>query len=160
MEEHLSRLLPDLETETARAGSAEPGGNGNGAAEPAAPPGPGGIGEGGEEEGLQMEIGEDSLAQTEGFTGPGGFIRTPNPMDLGEEFPLKLHLSGSAEPLNVLCRVIWTNKYGKESRHLHRGMGVKFLNLAPGAQKRLDDFLNARQSQGLFIAGRGFSAEG
>jgi hypothetical protein len=101
-----------------------------------------------EEETARVEVWEESLAQPDDFDGPGIFIRTPNPLDLGEEFTLKLHLTDGGGPIEVRCRVIWTNRYGKESKHLHRGMGVRFLEIQPKVQRRLDEFLRLRKSRG------------
>ena len=85
--------------------------------------------------------------------GEGGvFIRTPNPLDLGEEFLLKLHLAQGEEPIEVTCKVIWTNKYGKESRHLRRGMGVKFLNLSPELQNRVEGYIQSHKNKQFSFA--------
>ncbi len=79
---------------------------------------------------------------------PGGvFIRTPNPMELGEQFLLKLHMSDGEGPIEMACKVIWTNKYGKESQHLRRGMGVKFLNPADDLQKRVEEFIRSQRKK-------------
>ena len=76
--------------------------------------------------------------------GDGGlFIRTPDPLELGERFLLCLHDGNGGEPIEVACKVIWTNQYGKESKHLLRGMGVKFLDLRMEDRKKLQDYLHA-----------------
>jgi Tfp pilus assembly protein PilZ len=90
---------------------------------------------------VKFEIEEQDLAQTEDLSSAGLFIRTSNPLELGEQFLLRLHLPLGGGPVEVSCKVIWTNKYGKESKHLHRGMGVKFINLAGEAKKRIEDFI-------------------
>jgi Tfp pilus assembly protein PilZ len=82
----------------------------------------------------------------------GFFIRTPNPLDLGEEFLLKLHLVEGEKPIEVECKVIWTNKYGKESRTLRRGMGVKFLNLSPEIQSRVETYIQSHKNQQFSFA--------
>jgi Tfp pilus assembly protein PilZ len=84
--------------------------------------------------------------------GGGFFIRTPNPLDLGEEFLLKLHLVEGEKPIEVECKVIWTNKYGKESRTLRRGMGVKFLNLSPEIQSRVETYIQSHKNQQFSFA--------
>jgi Tfp pilus assembly protein PilZ len=68
-------------------------------------------------------------------------------MDLGEQFLLKLHMSDGGEPIEVACKVIWTNKYGKDSQHLRRGMGVKFLNIADDLQKRVEEFIRGQRKR-------------
>jgi uncharacterized protein (TIGR02266 family) len=75
----------------------------------------------------------------------GAFVLTQNPMDLGEEFTLKIHIPDGREPVEAECKVVWTNKYGKESNGLRRGMGVKFLQLQPPDQIRIEEFIKAYQ---------------
>ncbi|MDI6754236.1 MAG: PilZ domain-containing protein [Thermodesulfobacteriota bacterium] len=94
---------------------------------------------------LRVEIEGESLSITDDLVGSGLFIRTPNPLDLGEQFPMKLHFSPGEEPIEVTCKVIWTNKYGHETKDLRRGMGVKFLNIEPEIQKRVEDYLQAKR---------------
>ncbi len=90
---------------------------------------------------VDMEGEPSSLAPD---LGNGGiFIRTPNPLELGEEFVLNLLLAEGEPPIGVNCRVIWTNKYGKESRHLRRGMGVKFLDLSPQLRTRVESYIQS-----------------
>ena len=50
-------------------------------------------------------------------------------------------------PIEMACKVIWTNKYGKESQGLRRGMAVKFVNLADDLQKRVEEFLKAQRKK-------------
>jgi Tfp pilus assembly protein PilZ len=96
---------------------------------------------------LRVEFGDASLGLADELSPGGVFVRTPNPMELGEQFVLKLHMLDGGEPIEVACKVIWTNKYGQESRHLRRGMGVKFLNLSNGVQERIEKYI---KSQGNF----------
>jgi uncharacterized protein (TIGR02266 family) len=115
-------------------------GNGNGVkAKDHDPAGEGAVVE--QKETVKFEIEEQDLAQTEDLSSAGLFIRTSNPLELGEQFLLRLHLPLGSGPVEVSCKVIWTNKYGKESKHLHRGMGVKFLDLTAAARKRIEDFI-------------------
>lgn len=72
------------------------------------------------------------------------FIPTANPRDLGEQFLLKIYLS-EGQLLELPCKVIFSNKYGKESQNLRRGMGVKFLDLSPDLQKQVGDYLESLQ---------------
>ena len=48
--------------------------------------------------------------------------------------------------------MIWTNKYGKESRTLRRGMGVKFLNLSPDLQNRVESYVQSHKNQQFSFA--------
>ncbi len=94
---------------------------------------------------LRVAMGDGSLSLNDDLIGGGVFIRTANPLDLGEQFPMKLYLSPGEAPLDITCKVIWTNKYGHETKGLRRGMGVKFLNLDPVVQKRVEESLQAQK---------------
>jgi len=148
IEDHIVRLMPASES-SERQGSEPPMGkrvagvDGDAAAVPEVS-----IQAGTEERGdgmLRVEFEDSSLGFADDLTPGGVFIRTPNPMELGEQFLLKLHMSDGAGPIEMACKVIWTNKYGKESQHLRRGMGVKFLNIADDLQKRVEEFIKAQR---------------
>jgi len=62
---------------------------------------------------------------------------------------LKLHMSDGGKPIEAACKVIWTNRYGKESTHLRRGMGVKFLNLSDDVQKRVEEYIKSQKKREL-----------
>jgi len=96
---------------------------------------------------LQVEFEDDSFDSPDSLLSGGVFIRTENPLDLGEQFPLKLHLADGKGPIEVDCKVIWTNKYGYETKALRRGMGVKFLNLEPKAQRRVAEHIFAQRGK-------------
>jgi Tfp pilus assembly protein PilZ len=74
------------------------------------------------------------------------FVRTPNPMELGDLFALKLYLNDGREPPMVQAKVIWTNQYGQDKKHLRRGMGVKFLKLQSEEQKRIGDYTQKQRA--------------
>jgi uncharacterized protein (TIGR02266 family) len=101
---------------------------------------------------LKVDLEGEPLAISQDLGDGGVFIRTPNPLDLGEEFLLKLHLAEGEKPVEVGCKVIWTNKYGKESRTLRRGMGVKFLNLSPEIQSRVETYIQSHKNQQFSFA--------
>jgi len=96
-----------------------------------------------EEKIVDIMPGETPFEFSEEFGDDGLFIRTPNPLELGEYFLLHLHNEKGGEPIKVSCKVIWTNQYGKESKNLSRGMGVKFMDLRKEDRKRLEDYLQA-----------------
>jgi len=96
---------------------------------------------------LQVEFEDDSFDSPDSLLSSGVFIRTENPLDLGEQFPMKLHLADGEGPIEVDCKVIWTNKYGYETKALRRGMGVKFLNLEPKVQKRVAEHIFAQKEK-------------
>lgn len=92
-----------------------------------------------------LEVQGEDITVDEDLVSGGVFIRTPNPMDLGEQFPMKLFLSPSEDPIEVNCKVVWTNKYGYESKGLYRGMGVKFLDMQPEVQRKIAEYLQAQK---------------
>ncbi len=94
---------------------------------------------------LRVAMEDGILTLMDDMMGGGFFIRTPDPLDLGEQFPMKLYLSRGEAPLDIVCKVIWTNRYGHETKGLQRGMGVKFLNLEPEVQKRVEVSLQAQK---------------
>jgi len=96
---------------------------------------------------LRVEFADELLGYADDLSSGGVFIRTPNPLDLGEQFTLKLQMSDGEKPIEVPCKVIWTNKYGKESRNLRRGMGVKFLELSPEVQRRVEEYINQQKNK-------------
>lgn len=96
---------------------------------------------------IQVEFADHLLAETVNISGEGVFIRTNDPLDLEEEFFLKLHLPDGHDPAEILCKVVWTNKYGKETDDLPRGMGVKFIRIKPQDKKRIEDFIQLSKSQ-------------
>jgi uncharacterized protein (TIGR02266 family) len=98
---------------------------------------------------LQVEFEDSPIGQTVNISRGGAFIRTPNPLDLEEEFLLKLHIPDGQEPMEALCKVVWTNKYGKESEELPRGMGVKFLRLQDELKRRIEEFIKIQKSRKL-----------
>jgi len=96
---------------------------------------------------IQVEFEDHLLAETVNISGGGVFIRTNDPLDLEEQFYLKLHIPDGQEPAEVLCKVVWTNKYGKESDDLPRGMGVKFIKIKAQDKKRIEDFIQMQKSR-------------
>jgi Tfp pilus assembly protein PilZ len=109
---------------------------------------------------LQVEL-EDEYLSITGNLGGGAFILTSNPMELGEHFSMKLHLFDGRDPMEVVCKVIWTNKYGKESKGLRRGMGIKFSNPQPEVQKRIEESIQSHHLQAvgeIMVAAREFKS--
>jgi GAF domain-containing protein len=97
---------------------------------------------------MRVELEDEYLSLT-GNLGGGAFILTSNPMELGDQFSMKLHLSDGRDPMEVVCKVIWTNKYGKESKGLRRGMGIKFLNPQPEVQKWIEESIKSDHLQAV-----------
>ncbi len=92
---------------------------------------------------VHVEFQGESYGFTKDLSKGGAFILAPNPAELGDEFILKLHMPHAREPIEVDCKVVWTNKYGPETQDLPRGMGVKFLRLQPEVQKRMEAYIES-----------------
>ena len=91
---------------------------------------------------VQVEIEAGALRGTGDLSRAAIFIPTANPRDLGEQFSLKIYLA-EGEHLDLTSKVIFTNKYGKESQNLRRGMEIKFLDLSPEVEKQVGDYLQS-----------------
>ena len=94
----------------------------------------------------------DSLCFSEDFKSGGMFIRTSNPLDLGEQLILNLDIPDGKGAIGVNCKVVWTNKYGKENKHLSRGMGVKLLSLPPEKKRRIEKYFLLSENRELSSA--------
>jgi Tfp pilus assembly protein PilZ len=90
---------------------------------------------------VQVEFREDYWRPTESLTPgkEGAYIRMADPMELGDQFIMILYMPDGADPIEVQCKVTWTNKYGKETKDLGKGMGIKFLNLQPETRKKIEE---------------------
>jgi len=95
---------------------------------------------------VRVEFEEKNCSFTKNLSKGGAFIQTPDPLELGDQFRLKLHMPDGREPIEVHCKVIWTNKYAKETLALPKGMGVKFFNLEPEAQKRIEEYIESHKN--------------
>ena len=100
----------------------------------------------GDGEKVRVEFEEESLGMVETNGVGTAFVRTPNPLELGDFFALKLYLNDGREPLMVQGKVIWTNQYGQDKKQLQRGMGVKFVKLQAEDQKRIGDYAQKRRA--------------
>ena len=89
---------------------------------------------------VQVEIEAGALRGTGDLSRAAIFIPTANPRDLGEQFLLKIYLA-EGQHLELPSKVIFSNRYGKESENLRRGMGIKFLDLPPELEKQVRDYL-------------------
>ena len=90
---------------------------------------------------VRVEFREDYWRPTQSLTQgkEGAFIQMTDPLELGDQFPMILYMPNGADPIEVQCKVTWTNKYGKEIKDLGKGMGIKFLNVKPEIRKRIDE---------------------
>ncbi len=98
---------------------------------------------------VRVEFDEEHWGVTDNLTTGGAFVLTANPMDLGDEFHLRIHIPDGREPAEGECKVVWTNKYGKESNNLRRGMGIKFQSLQEENRIRIEEFIRAFKAKVL-----------
>jgi type IV pilus assembly protein PilZ len=71
----------------------------------------------------------------------GIFIKTPKPLDVGEQFFLNLNLPDTSESLKIKCEVSWNQTdRGDPAKH-PPGMGVKFIGMTPADHQRLKEEL-------------------
>jgi uncharacterized protein (TIGR02266 family) len=96
-----------------------------------------------------VEFEEQNWGFTKNLSKGGAFILTPDPMDLGDEFFMKLHMPDDGEAIEVTCKVVWTNKYGKETQDMRRGMGIKFLGIQPEVQNRIEEYIKSHKNGNL-----------
>lgn len=72
----------------------------------------------------------------------GIFVRTNNPEPPGTRLNLRFTPLGAAEPFEVEGVVIWINPYRPGDReNLNPGMGVQFVDLAPGQREHLTELV-------------------
>ena len=91
---------------------------------------------------VQVEIEAGALKGDGALSRAAIFIPTANPRELGEQLLLKIYLS-DGQYLEIPSKVIFSNKYGKESQNLRRGMEIKFLDLPPDLEKQVVDHLDS-----------------
>ena len=98
---------------------------------------------------VQVEFREDYWKLTESLNHgkEGAFIQIADPLELGDQFPMVLYMPNGGEPIQVQCRVTWTNKYGKVTEDMGKGMAVKFLNLQPENKKKIDEFVQREKKK-------------
>ena len=73
----------------------------------------------------------------------GVFIETKNPMTRGARFNLTIFLPDGGKNLDILCEVVWSFREERvTTTGTHSpGMGLKFLNLSPEDEDRIDRLL-------------------
>ena len=98
---------------------------------------------------VRVEFEEQNWGFTKNLSKGGAFILTPDPMDLGDEFFMKLHMPDGGGPIEVTCKVVWTNKYGKETQDMRRGMGIKFLGIQPEVRNRIEEYIKSHKNGNL-----------
>jgi CRP/FNR family transcriptional regulator, cyclic AMP receptor protein len=80
-------------------------------------------------------------AYTSNISGRGLFIKTSNPLPVGEMFLLKLQLPEIPEPLKIKSMVVWADKEGGDEGTHPSGMGIKFNEMSGKDNESLQKFL-------------------
>jgi hypothetical protein len=95
---------------------------------------------------VRVEFEGESLGFPGNFHARRAFIWANKPMEVGEQFPMKLHLFDGGEPIKVVCIVNSADEHGKESNDLGVGMGIKFLNLEPESERRIEEYIQSQKN--------------
>jgi uncharacterized protein (TIGR02266 family) len=78
----------------------------------------------------------------------GLFVRTPNPLNHGDRFLLRLNLPDLEEPLHIHCDVAWARKEETASKDNPAGMGIKFVEMDPEDRKTLGKYVEGTLKEG------------
>ena len=68
-------------------------------------------------------------AYTKDISGGGLYIKTDKPLEIGEEFSLKLQIPDVEEALQIKCQVVWAREQTEDPKEKPTGMGVKFCEM-------------------------------
>jgi len=72
----------------------------------------------------------------------GLYVKTDEPLDMGQTFSLKLHIPGLPEPMEIECEVAWARKKTKATQSDDPpGMGVKFMGLGEADSRLLRQYI-------------------
>lgn len=78
----------------------------------------------------------------------GLYIKSDDPLEMGQTFSLKLHIPGLPEPMEIECEVAWARKKAKENQHDDpSGMGVKFVGLSEAESRLLRQYIKTVEKQ-------------
>ncbi|MCA9628795.1 MAG: TIGR02266 family protein [Myxococcales bacterium] len=78
----------------------------------------------------------------ENLSAGGIFVATHNLRPVGEHFEININLP-DGRPIKAVGEVRWVREYSERS-NVPPGMGIRFLELAPGADQAIADFLRER----------------
>jgi len=91
----------------------------------------------------RLVVSYDALAGLEGvlcnLSRSGCFIRAELPAPVGTRLELELRSPDRAEPLRLPSQVVTVDAHPDGTASAERGMGLRFVDLAPEVRKRLDD---------------------
>jgi uncharacterized protein (TIGR02266 family) len=99
---------------------------------------------------LRVEFGNEfrkTIDFIKNISKTGLFISTHHPFPKGEVIDIKFNLPNLNYPIKVRAKVVWSRSF-PEGLTKVRGMGVRFLNLAPWDEVALVDFLNNNRKSG------------
>ena len=69
----------------------------------------------------------------------GVYLVTDTPFDVAYQFLIEINLPNNKGELKGTCEVIWVNQI--ETKDYPKGMGVRFVELAPQDQEILEEYL-------------------
>jgi len=69
----------------------------------------------------------------------GLFIKTDEPLAVGQQFLLKLQLPDNLSPLTIGCKVVWNRAMTEDQVGRQLGMGVHFVDISSGDRQRLKE---------------------
>lgn len=84
----------------------------------------------------QAHVGTDLRCATINLSSGGMALKTPSPLQLGEQVQIALFLPGASQAVSASGTVVWDDKHGKT--------GINFQCSIPRDQSELDAWLNAR----------------
>jgi type IV pilus assembly protein PilZ len=86
---------------------------------------------------------------TQDLSGGGVFVATNQIREVGERIKVLLTLPGQRETFEILTEVRWVRSTTFSRNVEDPGMGLRFLQMSPGAKEAVTDFLSQRES--LFL---------
>ena len=81
-------------------------------------------------------------AYSSNISSGGLFIRNNNPLEVGEQFLLKLQLPDIKEAIKIKCQVAWVRKPDEATAERPAGMGVKFVEMKDKDKVFLKKYIN------------------
>ena len=71
----------------------------------------------------------------------GAFVTCPNPLPIGESFPIRIFLNDRV-PQRFNAEVVWNNQNVIEEEIVTRGMKVRFLKLSASDRKMINEIIS------------------
>jgi type IV pilus assembly protein PilZ len=100
---------------------------------------------------VQVEVGLQTESNfytglTQDLSGGGIFVATNQIRQIGDRIKVLLTLPGQRETFEILAEVRWVRSITFSRNVEDPGMGLRFLQMSPGAKKAVTDFLTKRES--------------